>query len=54
MPLYEYECHGCGNRFTETLPISEAERRKVRCPKCGGEQTDQVIGAAFVATSRKT
>ena len=32
MPIYEFECEGCGERFEE-LVASEAPRRA--CPECG-------------------
>ena len=35
MPLYEYECPACGNRFEKLLSISR--RDEVRCDKCGAE-----------------
>jgi putative FmdB family regulatory protein len=53
MPVYDYECHACGKKFTETMPISKAGGH-VRCPNCGSDNTAQRIEAAFVATSRKS
>lgn len=54
MPLYEYECHGCGIRFTEMMSVSDHETRTARCPKCRGEQTEPLIQAAYVATTKKS
>ena len=34
MPLYEYECQECGNRF-ETLRPVDGDDAEVRCPACG-------------------
>lgn len=34
MPLYEYECGGCGHRFERIQKFSDAPITE--CPKCGG------------------
>ena len=34
MPLYAYQCKGCGSDFDARRPI--AERDGVDCPSCGG------------------
>ena len=33
MPLYEYKCPNCGNKFEKLLSISK--RDDVKCDKCG-------------------
>jgi putative FmdB family regulatory protein len=33
MPLYEYQCHDCGNRFERTA--KPAKREEQPCPSCG-------------------
>lgn len=35
MPLYEYECAKCGNRFEKIESVSASTTKK--CPKCGGK-----------------
>ena len=35
MPIYDYRCARCGNRFD--LLRSVSARDDVKCPKCGGE-----------------
>jgi len=42
MPLYEYECEKCGERFEYQQPMSEAP--KTVCEKCGG-RIERVISA---------
>jgi putative FmdB family regulatory protein len=32
VPLYEYECPGCGHRFEKIEPVTAPHRQK--CPKC--------------------
>ena len=34
MPLYEYECEKCGNRFEKIQKFSDP--LETACPKCGG------------------
>ncbi|MDD5590338.1 MAG: zinc ribbon domain-containing protein [Dehalococcoidales bacterium] len=34
MPLYEYECHKCGERFELRRNISDNDG-EIRCPECG-------------------
>lgn len=35
MPIYEFECEGCGSRFEELVTAEAA----VACPACGSEGT---------------
>ena len=35
MPLYEYECTKCGNRFEKIQKLSDPDVKK--CPKCKGK-----------------
>ena len=37
MPLYEYRCSGCGQRF-EVLQRVGADATDVVCPACGGRE----------------
>ncbi|MDD5093551.1 MAG: zinc ribbon domain-containing protein [Dehalococcoidia bacterium] len=34
MPIYEYRCPGCSNRFDLLRSFSQADEA-VKCPKCG-------------------
>ena len=45
MPLYEYECKKCHNRFERIQKFSDPHVKK--CPKCGGP-IEQVISAPAV------
>jgi putative FmdB family regulatory protein len=33
MPIYEYICPECDNRFEEMLPLSQSDKA-VECPRC--------------------
>lgn len=43
MPTYEYECSACGHQ-TEILQ-SMTEKRLTKCPKCGKNKLERLIGA---------
>jgi putative FmdB family regulatory protein len=40
MPVYEFECEDCGERFEELAP---SETRALACPVCGSEQTRRLL-----------
>jgi putative FmdB family regulatory protein len=42
MPLYEFRCESCGERFEKLVRWSDAEQ-KPHCPHCGGEETRKLI-----------
>ncbi len=54
MPTYEYRCDKCRKKFKRTEGISEHERAKPRCPKCGSRKVSPVPGRFFVVTSKKS
>ncbi|MEX2281322.1 MAG: FmdB family zinc ribbon protein [Gemmatimonadota bacterium] len=37
MPIYEYSCRGCGNRFEQRLRYDERLKQQT-CPQCGATQ----------------
>jgi putative FmdB family regulatory protein len=54
MPLYEYECEGCGERF-EALVSSQTKDQTRACPACGSLKTGRVASTFAVGTAaRKT
>ncbi|HEY1356298.1 MAG TPA: zinc ribbon domain-containing protein [Solirubrobacterales bacterium] len=40
MPIYEFECEECGNRFEELVPSEAAE---VACPNCGSTRARRLM-----------
>ena len=40
MPVYEFECAGCGGRFEE---LTSSGTRSLPCPACGSAQTRRLI-----------
>ncbi|MGB9791255.1 MAG: FmdB family zinc ribbon protein [Thermacetogeniaceae bacterium] len=44
MPIFDFKCNDCGERFTELL-ASYFEKDKVSCPKCGSKNVTLLISA---------
>ena len=44
MPIYEYECRGCGEQHEFIQKFSESPKRK--CPSCGKLRLKKLISAA--------
>lgn len=42
MPLYEYHCESCGERFEKLRRMSEADTGVV-CPKCESEKVSRQL-----------
>lgn len=42
MPLYEFVCKPCDLVFEELFK-SASEKRRIRCPKCGGEDVGKKL-----------
>ena len=54
MPSYDYRCPSCKKKFTLLLSIKEHDRKRVKCPKCGGGKVEQLISTFMTKTSRKS
>ncbi|RLF68141.1 MAG: hypothetical protein DRN26_00285 [Thermoplasmata archaeon] len=39
MPIYDYVCKGCGNKFEVVYFKIENKQKKAKCPKCGKQAT---------------
>lgn len=39
MPIFEYACHGCGNRFEAWVRKDTAPP----CPSCGGTELEKLL-----------
>jgi putative FmdB family regulatory protein len=40
MPVYEFECEECTNRFEE---LTSSDTRSLACPECGSERTRRLL-----------
>jgi putative FmdB family regulatory protein len=45
VPMYEYKCAKCGNRFEKIEPVSAPTTQK--CPKCCGKAERQLAAPAI-------
>jgi putative FmdB family regulatory protein len=50
MPIYEYQCLECGEKF-EKLVRSISASVAIECPKCGGRKVEKLLSAFGVQTS---
>ena len=51
MPVYEYVCTTCKNRFEKLRPMAEMDN-EASCPTCGGESSRALsVFAAFMTDS---
>lgn len=44
MPIYEYVCRDCGQKYDKFIRFT-AEEVKLKCPHCGSEQGDKTFSA---------
>lgn len=53
MPIYEYDCEGCGHLFTQLRPMS-AHQEPAACPTCAGMARRVMATAPRLNTLRDT
>ncbi len=55
MPVYEYQCSGCGRKFEVVASLAEKEAglRPV-CPKCGVQRATQIFSRFTLLAGSKT
>ena len=52
MPLYEYRCQGCGERFEVLQRLGEGAAG-LRCPRCGAEGATRQLSTFAAGCSPK-
>ena len=50
MPIYEYECRKCEEKFELRRTIADSDS-EVKCPKCGAENPQRVFSVFAVSSS---
>ena len=50
MPMYEYECTSCGERFELRRGITDSDS-EIRCPKCEAECPRRVFSVFATSSS---
>lgn len=53
MPIFEYVCTNCGERF-EKLILSSKRERQLTCPACGDSQVKKAISMFGVSGGTTT
>jgi putative FmdB family regulatory protein len=53
MPIYEYECQKCGNKFDYLVFLSR-EKNEVKCPKCASSDVQRMISKFATKSSEGT
>jgi putative FmdB family regulatory protein len=48
MPVYEYECESCGERFDKLVRSMRQEPPEVACPACQGTEVRRLLSAPVV------
>jgi putative FmdB family regulatory protein len=44
MPIYEYRCSECGEKFEKLVRLSTSTS-EIECPRCGGRKVEKLISA---------
>jgi|GEM_PF-1253243 putative FmdB family regulatory protein len=52
MPIYEYLCTPCQEKFTYFLPSIHATPQPV-CPRCGGQEVRKLVSAFAVLSGER-
>jgi putative FmdB family regulatory protein len=53
MPIYEYRCQECGEKF-EKLVRSFSSVPDAKCPKCGGRRVEKALSLFGTKSSGST
>ena len=54
MPIYEYRCKQCEERFEQLVPL-RADHPPVTCPRCGTQEIRKLLSTfATTESSRST
>ena len=48
MPVYEYECEACGERFDKLVRSMHQDPPRLACPACKGTEVRRLISAPVV------
>jgi putative FmdB family regulatory protein len=54
MPIYEFGCEACGERFEELVgPPAGASEQELRCPACGGDRLKRLLAGGYAPIHRQ-
>ncbi len=52
MPIYEYECTNCGEKFEANRKIADSDS-EIKCPKCGRKRPRRLFSVFGMAGSSR-
>ena len=52
MPIYEYACRKCGEKFEQLVRSMKAADEPQKCPKCGSQQTARSLSVFAVSSAQ--
>ena len=50
MPIYEYECKGCDNKFELRRGLADSDS-EIKCPKCGVKHPHRIFSTFATGSS---
>jgi putative FmdB family regulatory protein len=54
MPIYEFECQSCGDRFEELVGLHVGtDAADVVCPKCGSKEAERLVSTSYAPIHRQ-
>jgi putative FmdB family regulatory protein len=51
MPMYDYRCNNCDEKFEELVLSSSTPDEEIVCPNCNENQSERLLSAPMVSTS---
>ena len=54
MPVYDFVCRECDDKFQITCHVDEYKPKTFKCPKCGSAKLDRIWSSVHVETSKKS
>lgn len=52
MPIYEYRCQQCGQRFEKLVLAIDREPQALACPECDSEAVQRLISQVSVSSGQ--
>lgn len=54
MPIYQFQCRGCGREFSLTFSFKERDAEAIGCPGRKNRRLEQLMTGFFANTCRKS
>ena len=49
MPIFEFKCEDCGDKFEELVSVSQQSFEYVTCPSCGAQKSKKLMSAPSIS-----